>query len=286
MSDEAVKSLTWIHVLNYQTKLSQVSSMRNLNTLRNGLNRFRFSEFYTIGSTPVFKNTTVRLFELNNYLKSSLPVYKTEAQAPPLITEYFRIAARRCNPSRVGASALKTRPTPYVNIFTANLSQHLTMTSTGAQEKESSSVSMLNSSRTFDYSYLQQWPASYDYSNATIVSTQKINESTTVDSFVEFVLSFNWYKNLESVNDLNKDLNLNALVAIKDSLSNPKVKSKILPAKKVIEIHDKYSLNLFFLSQFCYQFCFGNTFLRLYFYDVMKNEQKIGAAGKYCRYVA
>lgn len=250
VSDEASKSLTWIHVLNYQTKLSQSSSMRHLNTLRNGLNRFRYSQYFTIGFTPVFKSpllTSSRLYELNAYLKNSLPVYKQDAQAQPLITEYFRIAARRCNPTRVAATVSTKKPPPpqtptssYVRSFANNLSTHLSVNTTAPQEKESS-VATLSSSRVIDYSYLQQWPPNYDYASTTIVDTRRINESTTVDTFVEFALSFQWYKNLTLDDDADVDegLGVTALVAIKDSLSNPKVKSRNLNAKLIIEIHDK-----------------------------------------------
>jgi len=84
---------------------------------------------------------------------------------------------------------------------------------------------------------LQQWPPNYEYLNTT-ATTQKINESTTIDAFVEFSLSFNWYKNLAPVNS-GEELMVTAIIAVKDSTANNKVKSKNLPAKLVIEIHDK-----------------------------------------------
>lgn len=221
--------------------------MRNLNTLRNGLNRFRFSEFYTIGLTPVLKNshvTSSRLYELNTFLKSSLPVYKSDTQAQPLITEYFRIAARRCNPARVGSSIKKTMSN-YVRTFTQNVSHNLSVNTAASNHhetttRESTAHALQNSSRLLDFSYLQQWPPNFDYFNSsTIVTSQKINESTTLDSFVEFALSFNWYKSLAPVNPQDDDFQVMALIGVKDSLSNPKVKSRNLPAKLVIEIHDK-----------------------------------------------
>lgn len=250
VSDEASKSLTWIHVLNYQTKLNQTSSMRNLNTLKNGSNRYKFSEFYTIAQTPVLKSVNLissRLFELNTYLKSSLPVYKSETQAAPLVTEYFRLVARRCLlASRQGSVGSKktanTTPslTSNVRVFVSNQASSLTVSVNAEKERESvTSLSLVSSSRTVDFGYLQQWPANFDYAMSGVMNTQKINDSTTVDAFIEFTLSFNWYKGLIKLNS-DEDFIVTAVVATKDSLVANKIRNKGLPAKLVIEIHDKY----------------------------------------------
>ena len=247
VSDEASKSLTWIHVLNYQTKLNQTSSMRNLNTLKNGSNRYKFSEFYTIAQTPVLKSVNLissRLFELNTYLKSSLPVYKSETQAPPLVTEYFRLVARRCLLASRQGSKKTTNTTPSltsnVRVFLNNQATSLTVSVNAEKERESvTSLSLASSSRTVDFGYLQQWPANFDYAMSGVMNTQKINDSTTVDAFIEFTLSFNWYKGLIKLNS-DEDFIVTAVVATKDSLVTNKIRNKGLAAKLVIEIHDKY----------------------------------------------
>lgn len=266
LSDESNKSITWIHLLNYQTKLQALSSMRNLNTLRNGQNRFRYSEFYTLAQTPIYKSThlmAARLFELNNYLKANLTVYKSEAQAPTPIMEFFKIYARKStyvNAAPTPTAGKSTQPTQsaikpllnYVKVFaanvatTTNLSQSLIVSS--SVEKESSTVldstTSLNSSRSTnpivnDFSYLQNWPPNYDYSILTSSSqtTVRINENTTSDSFVDFMLTFNWYKTL-TVQDEFDDQYM-AIIAIKDSLTSNKIKLRYLSAKLVNEIHEK-----------------------------------------------
>ena len=76
---ESDKSITWIHLLNYQSKMQNINSMRNLNTLKNGKNRYKYSEFYTIGFTPILKSAhlmSARLSELNMYLKAHLDIYR------------------------------------------------------------------------------------------------------------------------------------------------------------------------------------------------------------------
>ena len=68
-SDESV---TWINLLNCQTMLQHVN-MLNLNML--GRNRFRFTDVYTIGCTPVVKNVHYvagRLYELNKIMIANL----------------------------------------------------------------------------------------------------------------------------------------------------------------------------------------------------------------------
>lgn len=68
---ESDRTITWIHLLNYQSKLQSLSSMRFLNTLRNGKNRFKYSEFYTIGLTPIIKSahmTSARLSDLHRFV--------------------------------------------------------------------------------------------------------------------------------------------------------------------------------------------------------------------------
>ena len=88
------QSITWVHLLNYQSKLQHINSMRNLNTLKNGRNRNKLSDLYTIGLTPSIKNThymTLRLTGLNTHMKRHLPIYKTECQAPLPVSDFFKV---------------------------------------------------------------------------------------------------------------------------------------------------------------------------------------------------
>ncbi len=69
---EGNSSITWTHLLNYQTKLQRLNSMKNLNQLNNGKTRFKYSEFCTLAFTPICTNsvqTNARLYELNQYLR-------------------------------------------------------------------------------------------------------------------------------------------------------------------------------------------------------------------------
>jgi hypothetical protein len=69
---EGNSSITWTHLLNYQTKLQRINSMKNLNQLNNGKTRFKYSELYTLAFTPICTNsmqTNARLYDLNRYLR-------------------------------------------------------------------------------------------------------------------------------------------------------------------------------------------------------------------------
>ena len=96
LAHESDSSITWIHLLNYQTKLQNLSSMRNLNTLKNGKNRYKYSEFLTIGYTPILKGTpqiAARLISLHNYFKTNLGIYKSDCMTPitNIITEFIKV---------------------------------------------------------------------------------------------------------------------------------------------------------------------------------------------------
>lgn len=259
IADEASKSLTWIHVLNYQTKLQQSASMRNLNTLKNGSNRFKYSEFCTIGFTPILKPTqaiTTRLFELNTYLTNSLDVYKNTAQSPPPITDYFRLLGRKMlNPTKTPPTtpSIKSTILDRVRVFSGNVpSTNLNTTSQdvntnneggggGRASLVATTTSLTNIISASDFSYLQTWPPNFDYSIPLM--QYKINETTiTLDAFVDFMLTFNWYKSLSGLvgnGNGNDNDSLIAIIAVKDSLTSNKIKYKSLSSKLVIEIHDK-----------------------------------------------
>ena len=77
LTRESDKLVTWINMLNYQTKLQHLNSMKNMNLLKHGRNRHKFAELYTIGYTPILKNihyVSSRLYMLNMKLKTSLGI--------------------------------------------------------------------------------------------------------------------------------------------------------------------------------------------------------------------
>ena len=62
-----------------------------------------------------------------------------------------------------------------------------------------------------DWTHLQIWPTSFDILNTSI----KINESTTADSFVSYLITFNWYKSLVASEDylISNEDTLTAIIA-------------------------------------------------------------------------
>jgi hypothetical protein len=239
IKEESNKSITWIHILNYQTKMQHLNAMRNLNTLKNGKNRFKFSEFYTIGFTPVFKNVHTnasRLFELNNYLKKHLKVYRRECQAPEPITQFFKLIAQKIpNQSSTTTKSLLEN----LKTFQNNLANVLTNQSLAQKENNNNyddEKVVIN-----DWTYLQEWPTNFNISEETSQAT-KINEAATSEQLTEHVLTFNCYKNL-IVSDLTtREIgdDLIAIIAIKDPVTNNKIKFKNLSAEKIHEIHEKF----------------------------------------------
>jgi hypothetical protein len=223
LTSEANKSITWIHLLNYQSKMQNINNMRNLNTLKNGKNKYIFSDLFTIGFTPLFKSThdmTGRLYEINKYMKSNLEVYKDMCQAPEPIAEYFRIVARKS--SNISTTLIKQN-TLYENVkyYNNNLGQELSNKSIIDKEQEiaAESVQNVHSSKKqkekvtvpVDWTHLQIWPTSFDILNTSI----KINESTTADSFVSYLITFNWYKSLVASEDylISNEDTLTAIIA-------------------------------------------------------------------------
>ena len=62
-----------------------------------------------------------------------------------------------------------------------------------------------------DWTHLQIWPTSFDVLNTSI----KITESTTADSFVSYLITFNWYKSLAASEEylISNDDTLIAIIA-------------------------------------------------------------------------
>lgn len=253
LKDESDQSITWIHLLNYQSKMQNMNSMRNLNTLKNGKNKFKYSDFFTIGFTPIFKSThfmTGRLHDIHSYMKTNLETYKNLCQAPEPIAEFFKILARKSVVTSTAAMKLNSSMkslSENAKTFTGNLATELTNKSILDKEQEHSveSAQHIHSSKRkeqakaepVEWNELQLWPANFDF----VPSLLKINDSTTADSFVEYLITFNWYKSLNVSEEslINNDDTLIALIAVKDSATHHKIKFACLSAQKVKEIHEK-----------------------------------------------
>jgi hypothetical protein len=247
LAAESDSSITWIHLLNYQTKLQNLSSMRNLNTLKNGKNRYKYSEFLTIGYTPILKSTThiaARLAALHNYFKSNLGIYESDCMSPITNTlmEFVKINARKV----IAAGPSAKTPTfksllENVKYFNGNLSSMLTnstdpivansINKEGENEEEASRQAM-------DWSYLQLWPACYDFTGTPTTQAVTLVEPS-VEVYVEYMVTFNWCKNLIANDLLDTQDEIVAIIAVKDSLTKNKVKYKTLSAEKVNNVHKK-----------------------------------------------
>jgi hypothetical protein len=256
LEKESDTSITWIHLLSYQSKLQNINSMRNLNTLKNGKNRYKYSEFYTIGFTPIFKSThlmSARLSDINKYLTSHLNIYKTECQAPAPITDFFKIYAKKSMVLQSKSNFDLKKLRENIKVFSTNLATNTSAIPISIEREEdkekenppsqmskiSSAVSTI-ADTSVGWSYLQMWPANYNYIQSNVASL-KINDSTNSDAFVDFVLTLNWYKNLvvSDENSLKTDDTITAICAVKDPLTSNKLKFKLVYSDQVQEIHEK-----------------------------------------------
>jgi hypothetical protein len=247
--NESNKSITWIHLLSYQAKLQNLNSMTSLNTLKNGKNRYKYSQLYTIGITPILKSTHImasRLFELNNYLKTNLNIYKTDCQAPLPIVEFFKFYAKKSSTQLNKTTSLKSL-LKYVKFFEENLTnfnvvEELDNNNLTLNESiNSPSLSKSDSVNHQDLSYLQEWPTNWKQDPPSYLPI-KINENTTSESFVDYLLTFNWFKELivSYENSTASQDFVTAIVAVRDPLTSNKLKFKNIPVDKVHEIHEKY----------------------------------------------
>jgi len=91
-----------------------------------------------------------------------------------------------------------------------------------------------------DWTYLQEWPTNFNF-NEEASQAMKINEAATSDQLVEHILTLNCYKNLVVSDSVSSELsdNVTAIIAIKDQLTNNKIKFKTLSAERIHEIHEK-----------------------------------------------
>ena len=223
---ESGDSINWINLLNYQTKLQHLNSMKNMNMLKHGRNRYKFADLYTIGFTPIIKSThyvSARLYELNLKLKNNLGPYKSECQAPLLNLSYFKAIAQKVSTYKelkINLNSLKKN----VKVYKSNLAVNLNNKYLHENEKD------------YEWAYLQQYPANYNYTNPD-VNTVDDNSDLPTDN----LLNFNWYKCLVVCEDdlVKNTVTITGIITYKDSVNENKLKFKILSAELVSEIHDK-----------------------------------------------
>ena len=261
---ESDKSITWTHLLNYHTKLQRINSMKNLNQLSSGQNRYKYSEFFTLSFTPVFNNfnqNSARLCQLNRFLSGNLDIYNKECVATYPLVEALKFCARKGTAS--AASTPKEKEVKLIldsiKTFEGNRGQlefieKLTM----EQEYElqlliqnsNGDMDVVNQNLSFQrpkptvWSQLEIWPPNYNY-NFTEENPNK--SATDVLQILNDLVSFNWYKDMGSKDGALGHL-ITAIICIKDSTAsnNHQIKVKLLSAEKVYDIHHKYAFPYFY----------------------------------------
>ncbi len=248
------RSISWVHLLNYQSKLQHINSIRNLNTLKNGRNRNKFSDLYTIGLTPTFKNTSymeLRLSQLNTHMRQNLPVYKTECQGPTPIPEFFKAYSKSL--STFKQSILNARlVSEHVTFFKNNQASVLTNSSLFEDESNKQAASETNEVRhnskaklePVEWSHLQNYPPNFNYQDASSIKLKEMNSS---ESVADYLITLNWYKSLSvsDKNSANDDDRLISVIATKEPVNGFKLKYKFLSAESVHEVHSTYVLLIF-----------------------------------------
>ncbi len=232
---ESVESLSWIDLLNYQTKLQHVNSMKNLNMLRHGRNRFKFADLYTIGCAPVLlKNVhyvSARLYELNKKLIENLEPYRSDCQAPILNLSYFRRIAQVLSTHQVHSLVKFDSLINRVKSYSGNLAVNL-----NNRQAYNESLKVAE----FEWTYLQEYPANYNFSSENSVAVDSLVEDFSVPT--NNLLNFIWYKSLVVCeSDLVKNtVTITGIVTYKDVTSNENcLRFKILSAELVEEIHER-----------------------------------------------
>ena len=254
---ESGRSITWVHLLNYQTKLQNLNSMRNLNTLKNGRNRHKFSDLFTIGLTPTLKSAhflAARLSHLHTHMKKNLPAYQS-AMAPMPVPEFFRIYSRSLSTLKQSL-ANGQRLSEHVVAYEANEAAVVNNASVFAREKgREEALERENSLLTddlpaksagtgrtvfevVDWTCLQRNPANFWYNEPDQLRISDLGGSDK-ESIIDYLFTFNWYKPL-SVSDRSSavgDDRLIAVIASKEPVAGNKVKFRFLSAESVHELH-------------------------------------------------
>lgn len=253
---ESNQSITWVHLLNYQTKMQNINSMRNLNTLKNGRNRNKFSDLFTIGLTPTMKSThylTARLSQLNFHMKQHLPVYQY-AMAPLPVPEFFKAYSKTLstfkqsliNAQLVSEYVVEYEKNQAVVVNNATMFEK----DKGKEEGLDREYSVLTDEITMksatsrktityevmDWTYLQQNPCNFYHDEPDQL---KLSDLGSSESIIDYLFTFNWYKPL-SVSDKtssSEDDRLIALIATKEPVAGNKVKFRFLSAEAIHELH-------------------------------------------------
>ena len=124
-----------------------------------------------------------------------------------------------------------------VRVYSGNLAVKMTGDADPSPKKKSKEID--DGLKISDWTYLQTWPPNYDYTS--IPTTQAVTlADPSVDAFVDYILTFNWYKNLIANDLLDNQDEIVAIIAIKDSLTKNKVKFRAVSAEKVNDIHKKF----------------------------------------------
>lgn len=226
LTRESDESITWINMLNYQTKLQHLNSMKNMNLLKHGKNRHKFAELYTIGFTPTLKNlhyVSARLYMLNMKMKASLDIYEAECQAPQLNLSYFMGIV-----NKVSSGVENHKLTSNSGMFGTNLGTNL------------SNRQIYENEKIFDWPYLQDYPANYNYTVADSVTADTKNSSE--DNLpIDNLLNLSWYKCLivDEADLVKNTSKLTGVITYKSSTNEDKLKFKILSGDMVEEIHGK-----------------------------------------------
>ena len=253
LCEESDKSITWTHLLNYHSKLQRLNSMKNLNQLSSGLNRYKYSEFYTLAFTPIFSNynqNSARLCELNKYLSENLDIYKKECIACYPLVDALKLCSRKM--ASTGVSSAKEKDLSGllddIKVYEGNKGllefvEKLTMEQEMELQQMLQNPDSENQNLSFErptpiqWSYLELWPSNYNY-HAT-EEHPNIHATDTLQVINDLV-SFNWYKDMGTKNATLGHL-ITAIICVKDMTgsNNHHIKVKMLPAEKVYEIHHK-----------------------------------------------
>jgi hypothetical protein len=256
LSAESDRSITWTHLLNYQTKLQRINSMKNLNQLSSGQNRYKYSEFFTLAFTPVFNNynqNSARLYQLNSYLGTNLDIYSKECLATYPLVDALRICSRKAASSSVYLSKEKDFKILIENIkvyennkgvlevlekptLEQELEQQQFLQNSNLDEISSQNSSFQPQVKSINWLYLEQWPSNFNVTEVDHANKHVMDSLQVVD----YLVTLNWYKDLGVKDDKYGHL-ITAVIGIKDSsgLNNHQIKIRFLSAEKVYDVHHK-----------------------------------------------
>lgn len=247
LKNESDSTITWIHLLNYQIKLQRISSMRNLNQLANGKNRFRFSELYTIGFTPIFNNErqiSSRLYYLNKYMSENLSIYASECLAEYPLVEYLRKMA-----SKATSSAYIVKDFRYIldelKLYEGNLGKTerkpVSIQEQGDSQhpviEENQHENEQENENTIEWSNLKIYPLNF---NPSVKEKQTNRYASDSSQILTQLVTINWYKDVLSFNfnSVSSIELITCSIGIKDTKEH-QIRLKLLSADKLHDVHNK-----------------------------------------------